>query len=302
MADSAGRGRSPLSVATLVRDRNAMLGRLVDALAAATPPPGELLVAWCGGEDPAPVLDRRLPFDVSVLDIGGGDRIAYAPARNACAAAARFPAVAFLDADCIPAARYPAALADALAGVDALCTGEVWYLPPEPPPAWDEATLRTLARPHPHRQRPPEAGVRLGGRHELVWGLHLALRRSTFHRLGGFDEGYGGYAGEDTDLAVTARQAGVAVALVAGAQVFHQHHDAWEPPVQQLEATMANATRFHHKWGWWPMGGWLGDLAAMGLIEWRPDADHLTVVRPPTDAEVAAAHRDRALPFRSGAS
>ncbi len=293
--------RADLSVLTLVRNRNDLLAGLVDALARSEVAPDELVVAWCGGEDPGAVLDRPLPFDVRVVEVDDHDRIVYSKARNGAAAAARASGLAFIDADCVPSATYVGALAAALDEHDALCTGEVLYLPPELPDRFDETDLRRLGRPHPHRERPPATGVALGGRHELVWGLHLALRASTFSALGGFDEGYTGYAGEDTDLAVTARAAGIPVGLVAGAEVFHQHHDVWEPPVQQLAATLANASRFRDKWGRWPMEGWLTDLAELGLIEWSPAAPTARLVREPTEADLAAAHRTSALPFRDAA-
>jgi len=297
---SSGTTTADLSVLTLVRNRNAMLARLVAGLVTAERPPTELVVAWCGGEDPHGVVESDLPFDVRVIEVGtGGERIPYSHARNECARTARSQALAFLDADCIPGSRYPGALADALAQVDALCTGEVWYLPPDTLTSFAEADLRRIGRPHPHRERPPSTGIALSSGHELVWGLHMAVRRSTFDGLGGFDESYQGYAGEDTDLAVAARSRGVPVALVAGADVFHQHHDVWEPPVQQLEATLANARRFHEKWGRWPMEGWLVELVDLGLIEWSLDGPTVRLLRQPDDRDLARAHRASALPFRT---
>lgn len=291
---------SGLSVLTLVRDRNTMLRHLLAGLDRQTRAPDAVLVARCGGEDPRPVIEaheRRYPVHVIELD-SPDDRIPYAPARNACAEAAPTEGLAFVDADCIPASSYVAALADALAEVDALCTGEVLYLPPDASLDGGEPALRAVGRPHPDRQRPPASGIDTTARHELVWGLHMALRRSTFVALGGFDEGYRGYAGEDTDLGISAREAGIPAALVAEAELFHQHHDSWEPPLQQAAATVANAQRFRDRWGWWPMDGWLAAMADLGIIDWSPDAARATVRRDPTPAELAAAHQDRALPFR----
>ncbi|CAN5751398.1 glycosyltransferase [soil metagenome] len=290
-----------LSVLTLVRNRNELLGRLIDGLAGSDRPPTELVVAWCGGEDPGAVVPAGLGFAVRILEVGhGGERIPYAQARNACAAAASSAHVAFIDADCIPGPAYAPSLAAALDEVDALATGEVWYLPPDRPTDFEPGVLRTMGRAHPHRERPPVQGWRASDHHEQVWGLHMAFRRTTFERLGGFDETYQGYAGEDTDLAFTARVAGVPVALVAGAEVFHQHHDVWEPPVQQLRATLANATIFRRKWGRWPMEGWLAELDELGFIAWDPAAEDVPVLREPDDADLAAAHRTAALPFRIG--
>lgn len=286
-----------LSVLTLVRNRDAMLGRLLDGLDAGTAHPSEVVVARCGGSDPRAAIGER-PYPVRVLEVDSpDDRIPYSPARNGCAAAATSTAIAFIDADCIPGPTYVASLAAALAEVDALCTGEVRYLPPDALLDGGAEELARWGRPHPHRQRPPAEGVAVGARHELVWGLHMALRRSTFLALGGFDEGYRGYAGEDTDLAIGAREAGVPAALVAGADIFHQHHDTWEPPLQQAAATVANAQRFRDRWGWWPMDGWLAAMADLGIIRWTPDAAVAEVLRDPTEAELAAAHRPAALPF-----
>ncbi|QXC60846.1 glycosyltransferase [Aquihabitans sp. G128] len=291
-----------LSVLTLVRNRNTLLARVIAGLTAAERPPAELVVAWCGGEDPRAVVPPSSALAVRIIEVGhGGERIPYSEARNAAAAAAGSSNLAFLDADCIPGPAYAASLATTLDEVDALATGEVWYLPPEPPPSFDPATLRALGRHHPHRERPPDRGWRSSDHHEQVWGLHMAFRAGTFARLGGFDEQYQGYAGEDTDLAVTARAAGVPVALVAGAEVFHQHHDVWEPPVQQLRATLANATTFRRKWGRWPMEGWLAELDRLGFIAWDPAATEAPVLRDPDEQDLAAAHREAALPFRTSA-
>ena len=291
----------PVSVLTLVRDRTAYLHGLVAALAAAPDPPAELVVAVCGGEDPRPRTPEA-PFPVRHLDVPSGERIAYSPARNACADAARADRLWFVDADCVPLPGAVAALDRALAAEDALATGEVLYLPPglDVDPA-DVGALRRAGRPHPARPAPPAEGWERSDRYDLVWGLSIGVRKSTFLSLGGFDEGYGGYAGEDTDLAEAARQAGVPLVVVGGMAVAHRHHDVFEPPVQQLAATVANAQRFRDKWGWWPMGGWLADFADLGLVEWSPDAERAVVLREPTPAEVEAARRTSARPFREPA-
>jgi hypothetical protein len=180
---------------------------------------------------------------------------------------------------------------------------EVLYLPPLPsrtltslPVDW----LASVGRPHPIRERPPRVGVRLGGRHELVWGLCMAMRRETFDRSGGFDVSYDGYAGEDTDLARTLAAMRVPVGLVGGAFVLHRHHDSFEPPLQQLRATTDNARRFHDKWGDWPMRGWLGGFRDLGLVDWTPD--RLRVIREPTPDEIDAARCTVARPFRTQTS
>lgn len=290
-----------ISLLTLVRNRTAYLHGLLAALAEAPDPPAEVVVAVCGGDDPRSDAPAT-PFPVRFLDVESGERIAYSPARNACARAATSDHLLFLDADCVPLPGALRAFDAALAAEDAVAIGEVLYLPPtfELDPHDVEATV-AAGRPHPARPRPPAAGWTRSDRYDLVWGLSIAVRRSTFLDLGGFDEGYGGYAGEDTDFAEAAKRAGVPLVVVAGAAVAHRHHDVFEPPVQQLAATVANAQRFRDKWGWWPMGGWLEGFADIGLVEWTPDAERARVVREPTEAEIETARQTSARPFREPA-
>lgn len=292
----------PLTICTLVRNRTAMLRELLRGAARSTVPPAEIVVVRAGGEDPRPALDAAGGLAVRVVDLpSDDDRIPYSAARNTAAELASTEAIVFLDADCIPSGSFVAAMGRALAAEDALCIGDVGYLPPLDHVPADEVALRALARPHPAREAAPASGWRRSDRHELAWGLCMAWRRSTFRDLGGFDTRYHGYAGEDTDLAVAARERGVPVLLVAGADVFHQHHDVYEPPLQQFRATLDNARAFRSKWGWWPMEGWLAAFADLGLVDWSPDAEHLVVRRDPSDDEIAAARHGSALPFRGAA-
>ena len=290
-----------LSLLTLVRNRNGYLRNLIRGLAASTMPPLELVVVRAGGEDPRTVVSAQLPFRVRVLEVSSPtDRIPYATARNTAARAAQGEAIVFIDADCIPSATFAERITAALRREDALCIGDVLYLPPDAAKGeWTEAALQQVGRPHPAREASPRSGVTASERYALVWGLCMALRRSTFFRLGGFDERYGGYAGEDTDLAFTAKAAGVPLRLVAGADVFHQHHDVFEPPLQQFEATLANARHFHAKWGWWPMEGWLQRFAALGLIHWDTGAADVRIERLPTPEEVEAARFETAAALRA---
>jgi GT2 family glycosyltransferase len=289
-----------LSLVTLVRNRNALLASLLHAVATGSSLPAEVVVVRAGGhEDPGRVVPPPLTDRVRIIEVESPtDRIPYSEARNAGAGASTAAHVVFLDADCIPSPTFVAAMDEALSDHDALCTGDVRYLPPTPLHDRSPEHLTAVARPHPHRPVFPDRGVVLDDRHELVWGLCMGWRRATFSALGGFDTSYQGYAGEDTDLAVAARSQGVPVGLVGGATVFHQHHDVYEPPVQQFEATLANARRFRDKWGRWPMEGWLEGFRDLGLIDWSPDHPEVRVLRFPTAADVSAARRTSALPFR----
>lgn len=287
-----------LSVVTLVRNRNELLRAFLTGIAHQTVPTEVVVVRAGGDEDPAEVVEAVPGLRARIEEIDAPDeRIPYSAARNTGAAAATGAHVAFLDADTIASPTLAASIGAALDDHDALCTGEVRYLPPGETSGTDFDVLCERARPHPHREPVPRTGVALGGRHELVWGLCMAMRHSTFERAGGFDEGYGGYAGEDTDLARRIADLGVPVGLVADAVVLHQHHDSFDPPVQQLRATVANAQRYRDTWGTWPMQGWLTGFVELGLLDWDPGSTTCRVLRDPTAEEIEACRRRVALPF-----
>ena len=88
--------------------------------------------------------------------------------------------------------------------------------------------------------------------------------------LGDFHETYEGYGGEDTDLACTAKQAGVPLVWVGGAHAYHQYHPTSSPPWQHLDDILRNGRLSADRWGFWPMQGWLDAFPAAGAIEQAP--------------------------------
>jgi len=262
----------------------------------------EVIVVRAGGDQDPRDVAVEMNDVVRVIDLPGGvddERIAYSDARNLGAESACGEHVMFVDADTILGPSTIDAMDRSLGLHDALCTGDLAYLPPGHAGLGDATfdELAATARPHPARPAAPATGVEIGSDHALVWGLNMAMRRSTFERAGGFDESFHGYAGEDTDLAMAIARLGVPTGLVAGVKILHQHHDSFEPPVGEFRATLANARRYQEKWGGWPMGGWLDGFEEIGLIERHGDEIH--ILRDPTLFEVAAARQDRARPFRS---
>lgn len=237
------------AVVTIVAGRHEHLARQRAALPADTHHVVVAMRAWEAG------ALRELGGDVVSL-AGPADPLPLARARNVGAAhALRAGAelLVFLDVDCIPGPRmlerYTQAALERPA--DLLC-GPVAYLPEGCGPA----------RPHPARPVPPEDGVEGGGDHRLFWSLSFALTGETWERIGGFSEAYVGYGGEDTDFGQVARAGGVELTWVGGAWAFHQHHDSTPPAQRHRDAILANAQVFYDRWGWWPMEGWLAEIAA----------------------------------------
>lgn len=281
-----------LSALTLVRNRQAHLDRLVEGLKLSASPPDELIVVDMSD---APVRLPPLGFPVRVERLAG-DALPLAAARNLAAALASGDILLFLDVDCIVSSAVCDRMQAVLAEHDAVICPEVLYLPAGAvrPGPLSEVDLSAAGRPHPVRPFPRE-GESPEGNPGLFWSLAFALRRSTFHWLGGFDETYVGYGAEDTDLGFRIAREGLPLLFAGGVPVFHQHHDGYDPPLQHFRALIANAKRFHAAWSIWPMDGWLRAMADLGLVDWS--SDELTICRDPTPAEIAAAKKDPANPF-----
>ena len=269
----------PTAVVTIVRGRHAHLYRQLPAVA----PTRQVLVAM--GDPEVRTLAVETPTAVVVeLTLSPQPELPLARARNVGAERAIADGaqlLIFLDVDCIPgptmAERYVAAALTREHG-DALLCGPVSYLPPAPAQGYDLERLAELARPHPGRPNPGDGEVLPAQDRSLFWSLSFALRSSTWQRIGGFDEAYTGYGGEDTDFVERAHRAGVGMRWVGGAHAFHQHHPISSPPVEHVRAIVRNAQIFHQRWGWWPMSGWLDQFAERGLVRYDAQGGWQTVV------------------------
>ncbi len=255
-----------VAVVTVVHGRHEHLERQQHWLRRLAPTATRVVVAVA---DPA--IGRLVP-DATVVEVPSDpDRLRIAHARNVGAAralAGGAEVVVFLDVDCLPGPG----LIDKYAAhtrVGLLLSGPVTYLDEGVLPA-DDADPRWFAEhrsPHPARPDPPYDEVVTGAEPDLFWSLSFAVTAPTWQRLGGFHEGYEGYGGEDTDLGWTARDRGVELAWLGGADAFHQHHPVSQPPVEHLEDILRNGAVFARRWGRWPMEGWLRELAGLGLVE-----------------------------------
>jgi hypothetical protein len=282
-------------VLTLVRGRADRLRNLMRGLARQTLRPRELVIAWMQ-PDPAPDLpDPGCP--VRHLHVPG-EPMPLAAARNRAAAAACGNLLVFLDVDCIPGPTLVAAYAEAASAERGLFLGEVLYLPPDAiagDTAPDPAALDRLGRAHPARPPLPEIGLRREPDAGQLWGLSFALPAEAWRAVGGMDERYAGYGGEETDLAARLVGSGLPTFWVAGARAYHQHHPVHVPPLQHFAPILANATRFHARHGRWCMTYWLEQFRAAGLIAWDAEAAAIRVLRQPSAPEIAAALRPQAL-------
>jgi hypothetical protein len=276
-----------MNVITLVHGRELHLRNLIRGLEQSTE---TLEGLWVVFMNQAPLALHSASFPIHPLQIDEpGGALPLARARNALSGLVAGDWV-FLDVDCIPAPGLIAAYRQALASwPEALHLGEVRYLPQgAAAPGWTAASLLRQAVEHPLAQYRVPAEQPMP--HHLFWSLNFACTAATFERIGGFDEGYVGYGGEDTDFAFRARAQGV-IQRCAAALAFHQYHPSYAPPLNHLEAIVANAQRFYQQWRVWPMEGWLAEFAERGLVRWQRTgtAQQLTVLRLPTQAEIEGA-------------
>lgn len=205
-----------------------------------------------------------------------------AAARNLGAAAALEAGaelLVMLDVDCIPASPMLDCYARASTAIDgpALLCGPVAYLPPAPPGGYPATGLDDLSCPHPARPVPADRQLLVETRYELFWSLSFAVTATTWDQVGGFCEDYTGYGGEDTDFAYTAAAAHIPMYWIGGALAHHQHHIPTRTTPGRVSEIVRNARTFRERWGWWPMSGWLTEMAADGLIDFDADHDVLRV-------------------------
>ena len=281
-----------ISVCTIVAGRAAHLANQARGLAASGTPPGEWVVVGMN-EYPDPP-EAGVPAVTGRADAAG--RLPLAEARSRSAELASGDVLVFLDVDCIPAPDMLGAFAATLAAADGLWMGDVRYLPKGAAAGeWTAADLEAAAVPHPLLPR-LEGRPLPSDRYELFWSLCFACTKATWDRIGGFDPSFGGYGGEDTDFAFSAREAGVPFGHCP-ARAYHQHHAVCQPPLNHLASIVENARRFRGKWGAWPMEKWLRQFAEAGHVTFDPAADRLEVLREPTEAEVAACRTETPAGF-----
>ncbi|HEX7041145.1 MAG TPA: galactosyltransferase-related protein [Trueperaceae bacterium] len=215
---SGGAGPA-LSVITASRGRHELLLRKAASLAAQTLPPSEFEWRLWLNEPPEDVAVVRealealaLPFAVWV---GGGSDEPVGRARDLAAEGARGRVLLLSDDDCLPA---PGALAAHLAFHDAtpraVGVGPL-RLPPE---------LRRGRRAEPF-ERPAALGRR-------AWwfnltGANSSLPAAAFRAVGGYDPAWRDYGGEDPELALRLRDAGLRFRHVPGGDAYH-HGRVWD--------------------------------------------------------------------------
>ncbi len=279
-----------VSVCTLVRGRRAHLESQLRGLSRQTRPPAELVIGYA---QPAPFADLpEVPFPVRRIMVDG-NALPYGAARNACAAVATGSVLAFVDVDCTPGPALVAELAATAAGRCRMA--QVRYLAgDDPDPGDDFERAWRVAASHPAR-RFGERGTHVLEDPGEFWSTAFALSRTDWEGAGGFDEGYVGYGGEDTDFGRALAAAGIELEWCAEARALHRWHAVQVPPLDALHSIVVNARRFRAKHGVWCMDYWLGQFEAGGWIGRGPDG--LEILREPSAEERELARQPPSVRF-----
>jgi GT2 family glycosyltransferase len=203
------------SIVIPTRDRAAQLARCLDALARLDYPPDrlEVVVVDDGGRQPLrAVFDSATLPNLRVVTLTG---VGPATSRNAGAAAASAPLLAFTDDDCEPAPDWLRALERRLSGTPGAIVGgrAVNALTRNRYAAASQLLVDYL---HGYYNRPP-ADAR------FLTSNNLALSAEVFRRIGGFDERFGRAGGEDRELGHRARRLGHRLVYAPEAVVHHFH-------------------------------------------------------------------------------
>lgn len=285
-----------ISVCTLAHGREKHLVNLATGLARSNRLPDELIVA---------VMQERpydlpsLPFPVRQIDVSGEEK-PLARARNAAFDAARGDLLVFLDVDCIPHPDLIADYAEAVTLAEGVFMGEVGYLPSgATDDGIDYRRFEDLAVKHSERAGPPVGPIGVCSDYRCFWSLNFALAADTFRKSGGFDDGYIGYGGEDTDFGRSLTAAGIRLWWVRGARAYHQYHPHHMPPVHHIDTVIANAVRFNAKWGEETMQHWLRAFTLMGLVK-RANGGWVKL-REPDENDLALTRQQEHQPYASSA-
>lgn len=286
-----------LSVCTLAHGRAAHLVNLVHGLNVQTVPPAELVIAVMQAE-PYDLPETAFPVRQIMLE---GEDIVLAAARNIAAHAAVGDKLVFLDVDCIAAPELIADYDRLLDTTDAILMGEVLYLPKGAVDgSLDFGLFARVGVQHRDRAGPPETMLGPCSDYRCFWSLNFAMHKATFVAVGGFDERYRGYGGEDTDFGRTVASVGGAFNWCRGARAYHQHHPHHMPPVHHIDSVIANAARFRDKWGHFTMDHWLRAFELMGLIALE-NGDYVRL-RDVSEADLALTRQQAHQPYASTAA
>lgn len=223
------------------RNEAAHIQGLLDAIAAQTMPPTEVVVVDDQSTDATVALVREWQTRHSqhVVRVVPGEGRGPGPAMNTGIASTDADVIVRLDGHSIPAPEYLEHSLNAIQSRDVGVVGGVWRILPGAPGRVAEAIASVVSHPLGSggaAYRHADAG---GAVQRVVETVPFgAFRRVTWERLGGFDEALA--ANEDFDFNFRVRQAGLDVVLDRRIQATYF-----------ARATLPSLGRQYYRYGFW---------------------------------------------------
>lgn len=263
-----------ISLITIHHNREKNLQNLLYGVAQQFLLPDELVIVNVGRLPEVHVPDNLNVNWVDVELIDSND-FPIGHCRNIGAGEALGELLIFLDVDCIPAPSFVKIISEQSEKYGGLIMGQPKYLPHNQELNYSDQYLINHGELHPHR--PVIDELTLWNDPGMFWSLCFAISKTNYEQLGGFDQAYVGYGGEDTDLAFTCVSSKMPFFL-SEAIVYHQQHPFYKPPVNHIDSIVKNCNTFYRKWNHWCMSGYLKEFADLNLIEWKAgQADPITL-------------------------
>jgi GT2 family glycosyltransferase len=203
-----------LSIVIPSHNESAHLPCTLDTLLSTSPPGSEIIVVDDASTDDTSLIARRFP---DVHFIRNETRRGAATARNIGAAQAHGEIVIFSDAHVEPSPGWSAPLVDALSGDQSVGVAGPTVSTFDRSRrgygfTWTQPTLAV----HWLRSRPATSGCV-----PFVCGCFLAIRRSLFQCMGGFDDGLAMWGCEDAELCLRVWRFGYTCLIVPESEIAH---------------------------------------------------------------------------------
>ncbi len=196
-----------ISIIVPVRNAVSTMGRCLEAIYGSTTRPHEVVVIDDGCTDGTMDVVRGFPARIVKSEGSGG----VAAARNQGSAATEGEVLFFLDADVILEPGALAAARDAMA--DGNLAVAVGLQSAESPYSNATSVYKNLWLRYTYRIR--------AGRFAVLYSSAVAIRRTDFERVDGFDTNYRQPNIEDSELGMRISEAGGRVDLVPGIEFLH---------------------------------------------------------------------------------